>query len=273
MTTPSLPRDPPLRLAHVPGGPFSYTDEGAGPVVVAIHGLPGSVRDFRWLGAALPDTVRFVRLDLPGFGGTPLATAPDPSIAARGAFVIDALRALAIPRCAVIGHSMGGAVALSAAVQAPDRVAGLGLIASIGLRPHHVLRRLAGPMLLARAVDMPMLAGPTRLMFRAMLRQAGFPTQQLTDDAVAHTLRCVAALDFQVQVRNTAQLTVPTLAAWALDDSLIERAVSEEHAGALPPGPRLVFAAGGHNIQKSQAVELAMGLLGMNGFGAPGLPL
>ena len=256
MTTPSQPHDPPRRIAHIAGRPFSYTDEGEGPVIVAVHGLPGSVRDFRWLGAALPDTVRFVRLDLPAFGDTPLASAPHPGIDERGAFLVDVLRALEISRCVVIGHSMGGAVALSAAVQAPDRIAALGLIASIGLRPHHVLRRFAGPPLLARAVDLPIVARPTRLLFRAMLRQLGFPPQ-LTDDAVAHTLRCVATLDFQAQIRNSKRLTVPTLAAWALDDALIERAVSEQHADALPPGPRLVFASGGHNIQKSQAVELA----------------
>ncbi len=261
MTTPALPRDPPCRLGHIAGGPFSYTDEGVGPVLVAVHGLPGSVRDFRWLGAALPDSVRFVRLDLPGFGGTPLATAPDPGIDARGAFLVEVLQALNIARCVVIGHSMGGAVALSAAVQAPGRVTALGLIASIGLRPHHVLRRFAGPPLLARAVDMRVLARPTRLLFRAMLRQLGFATPQLTDDAVAHTLRCVAALDFKLQGRNSAQLAVPTLVAWAEDDALIERAVSEEHAAALPPGPWLVFAAGGHNLQKSQAMELATALV------------
>ena len=259
MTTPAQPRDPPRRMAQVPGGPFSYTDEGVGPVLVAVHGLPGSVRDFRWLGAALPDTVRFVRVDLPGFGGTPLSTAPQPGIDARGAFLVDVLRALDISHCVVIGHSMGGAVALSAAVQAPDRIVALGLVASIGLRPHHVLRRFLGPRLLARAVDVPILARPTRLLFRAMLRLLAFPPQ-LPDDAVAHTLRCVGALDFQAQVRNTAKLAVPTLAAWALDDALIETAVSEEHATALPPGRRLVFATGGHNVQKSQAVEVAAAL-------------
>ena len=263
MTTPALPADPPRRVGHIAGGPFSYTDEGTGPVLIAVHGLPGSARDFRWLGAALPATVRFIRLDLPGFGGTPLATAPHPGIDARGAFLVAVLQALDIDRCVVIGHSMGGAVALSAAIQAPERVTALALIASIGLRPHHVLRRFAGPPLLARAVDLPLLARPTRVLFRAMLRQLGFTPSQLTDDAVAQTLRCVAALDFAVQIRHAARLKVPALVAWALNDALIERAVSDELAAALPPGPRLVFAAGGHNIQKSQAVELAAALVAL----------
>jgi len=257
MTTPALPRDPPLRTAET--GAFTYTDEGSGPAIVAIHGLPGSTRDFRWLGAALPQTVRFIRLDLPGFGGTPLGTEPRPDIDARGAFVANALSVLGLERCVVIGHSMGGAVAISAAVQAPGRVAALGLIASIGLRPHQMLRRMPGPRLMARAVSLPLLGRPTLALFRAAMRSVGFPPS-VTDAELEHTLRCVAAVDFATQARNTTKLSLPTLSAWAEDDTFIERAVFEEHAAKLPAGQRLTFPKGGHNLQKSHAVELAEAL-------------
>ncbi len=260
MSTPAAPRDPELRSAVGPAGPFGYTDEGRGPVIVAVHGLPGSTRDFRWLGAALPDTVRFVRLDLPGFGGTPLSTGPGPGIDARGAFVARALATLGLERCVLVGHSMGGAVAISAAVQSPGRVAALGLLASIGLRRHVMLRRFVGHHLFARAVDLPLVRRPARALLKALLRQAGFPAQ-ITGAEVAQTLRCVAAVDFETQARNTARLAVPTLSAWAEDDTFIERAIFEEHAAALPRGTRLTFPTGGHNIQKSHAVELAAALV------------
>lgn len=259
MTTPALPRDPPLLSAETVAGPFTYTDEGRGPALVAIHGLPGSTRDFRWLGAALPQTVRFIRLDLPGFGGTPLSTGPGPDLDARGAFVVSALEALGLDRCLVIGHSMGGGVAISAAAQAPGRVAALGLLASIGLRPHQMLRRFLGPKWMERATDLPLLGGPMLALFKASLRSVGFPAS-LTDAEVKHTLRCVAAVDFATQARNTTKLSVPTLSAWAEDDTFIERAVFEEHAAKLPAGPRLTFPRGGHNLQKSHAVELAAAL-------------
>jgi len=262
VTTPSAPRDPELRFAEGPGGPFAYTDEGRGPVIVAVHGLPGSARDYRWLGAALPDTVRFVRLDLPGFGGTPVSSGPRPEIDARGSFVVSALAALGLGRCLLVGHSMGGAVALSAAVQAPERVAALGLLASIGLRPHRLLRRFVGRHAFARAVDLPLVQVPALKLLKAMFRAAGFPSQT-REAEVAHTLRCVAAVDFETQARNTARLKVPALSAWAEDDAFIERAVFEEHAAALPPGPRLSWPTGGHNIQKSQAVELAAALVSL----------
>lgn len=43
--TPERPSDPDVRTAQLPGGSFTWTDEGQGPVLVAVHGLPGSVRD------------------------------------------------------------------------------------------------------------------------------------------------------------------------------------------------------------------------------------
>ncbi|MBS1154062.1 MAG: yugF [Myxococcaceae bacterium] len=260
MTTPTSPDDPPLKTARLATGPFGYTDEGTGPAVVAVHGLPGSSRDFRWLGAALPRTVRFVRLDMPGFGGTPLATAPGPQIDTRGAFVAQALEALGLQRCVLLGHSMGGAVALSAAVQAPSRVAALALLSSIGLRPHRLVRRFWGRAGWARAVDAPFLRAPARAALKAAFRLSGFPSST-TSDEVAQTLRCLAALDFEIQQRNTAALRVPVLTAWAADDAFIERQVFEEHAAALPAGPRLSWPRGGHNIQKTQAVELAQALV------------
>lgn len=260
MTTPALPRDPPLLTAETGSGSFTYTDEGRGPALVAIHGLPESTRDFRWLGAALPETVRFIRLDLPGFGGTPLASGPGPGIDERGAFVVSALEVLGLQRCVLIGHSMGGAVALSAAVQAPGRVAALGLLASIGLRPHQMLRRFLGPKLVERAVQLPGVGRLTLALFRASMRAVGFPPS-VTDAELEHTLRCVAAVDFVTQNRNTSKLSVPTLSAWAEDDTFIERSVFEEHAARLPAGPRLTFPKGGHNIQKSHAIELAAALI------------
>jgi pimeloyl-ACP methyl ester carboxylesterase len=260
MTTPAAPSDPPLRTGQVAGGRFTWTDEGAGPVIVAVHGLPGSVRDWRWLSSALPRTVRFVRLDLPAFGGTPLETAPGPHLDARGAFVNAALDALAIERCVILGHSMGGPVALSAAAHAPGRISALGLLSSVGLRPHRLIRRFWGYKTWAKAMDVPGVSIPARAALRALFRASGFPSQTTTEE-VAHTTRCLGALDYAAQGANTRAWKGTTLTAWAEDDAFIEPAVFEEHAAALPPGPRLKWSVGGHNIQKTQAVELAQALV------------
>jgi len=256
VTVPAAPRDPPVRST----GRFSYTDEGEGPVIVAVHGLPGSTRDFRWLGAALPPSVRFIRLDLPGFGSTPLSTRPSPAIDERGAFVAEALAALGIGDCVLAGHSMGGAVVLSAAVQSVS-VLKLALLSSIGLRPHVMLRKFGGSDVLSRAVDWPVVGAVARRVLRLGMRSVGFAAQTTLEE-VAHTVRCVAAVDFGVQAQNTQKVRPsPVLCAWADDDAFIETPIFEEHAALLPAGPRLRWPTGGHNIQKSHAVELAAALV------------
>src|SRR5688500_7794578 len=105
--TPERPSDPPEVSGWLPRGPFGYTDEGEGVALVALHGLPGTVRDFRWLAPAISPGVRSIRLEQAGFGGTPVATEPDPSLAARTELVIAMLDALSIDRFVVLGHSMG----------------------------------------------------------------------------------------------------------------------------------------------------------------------
>lgn len=238
---------------------MSISDHGQGPALVALHGLPGSVRDFRWLGAALPGDVRFIRVELPGFGDSPLDTNAATHVDARGAHLVEMLDALGIARAVILGHSMGGAVAASLAAHHPQRFGGLALLSSVGLRPHLALRRVPARAWWGGLVDAPLLGKAARALMHQGLVQTGFP-RSITHAEVAQTMRIVARLDFGAVGKNTAALRVPTLAAYAEDDALIEPAITRELFNALPAGPRLWFPTGGHNIQKTQAVELAAAL-------------
>ncbi len=256
MTTPPRPSDPRPRLGRVSTGAFSFSTEGPadGPVVVAVPGYPGGVRDFRWLAPALAPTTRLIRLDMPGFGETPLATAPATDIAGRAAFVAEVLARLDITGAVLVGHSMGGAIAGTAASLAPERVVAVALLASIGPRPHPSVDggkparavRLATGRLTGRLVR-PLLPRAFELV--------GFP-RRWGPDQLVHTLRCAAALDFAGWGATVAALPMPALVAWAGDDPLIPAEISAELAALAPAGPRLAFETGGHNIQKTHAVEL-----------------
>lgn len=265
MATPSTPSDPPSQTAKLSGGQrFTYTDEGEGPAFVMVHGIPGSARDFRWLAAALSGRARVVRLELPGFGGTPVETMPATSFASRGAFVADAVRVLGLPRCVLVGHSMGGGIAAAAALELRERVA---LVSSVGLRPHRAFRRLKARGLAAAAVDVPLLGTALTLLARRALVGAGF-SPRVTLAEVAHTLRCIGGTRFEEHAAHVRQLRAPALLAWAEDDALIEPPIFEELGAALPEGPRLRWAEGGHNVQKSHAVELADALFDLAGLHA-----
>ncbi len=250
------PSDPEPETVVLRAGPATYTDEGAGPVLVALHGLPGAARDFRYLAGALAGRVRLLRIDLPGFGGTPLHTMPGTHVRERGVFVLAVLDALRVDRFAVLGHSMGGPVAIHVAARAPDRVRALALLASPGLRPHVAVRR--APWLGAISAITSRSLGRAALgpAVRATLARLGLDRGH-SDDALVHALRVAASLRFDVVRDDVNSIAAPSLVAWARDDHMVEDAIGNELAAALPPGPRLVFEHGGHAIQKTRARDLA----------------
>jgi pimeloyl-ACP methyl ester carboxylesterase len=258
MTTPDAPSAAPPRTGWTPGGPFGFTDEGAGPTFVLLHGLPGSGRDFRWLAPALTGWARVVRIDQPGFGGTPIDTDPDPTLEGRARFVQAALAALGLEEVTLIGHSIAGPVAMAVAGSNP-RVRRLGLLASVGLHPHRLARASPRHPAVARLLERPIVARALAPTLRRNLIRAGFP-RSTPDAALIQTMRVYNVLSFE-EVRAAARaVRCETLVAWAEDDRLVEPAVALALGDALPPGPRLGYAEGGHNLQKTMAVELAAAL-------------
>ena len=267
MTRPDHPSDPEKRQARLPdGGAFAYSDEGPrrAPTYLLVHGLPGSGRDFRWLAGPLSEHGRVVRVDMPGFGGTPAATAPGLDVPARARFVTAVAEALALDTPVLVGHSMGGVVASKAVAEHPERFGGLALIASPGLRVHRALRR--GPFrtigaLLASPPLQRLLRTPVRKMFAA----SGF--RHARDDELVRTLRILRATSMAEHVTALAEVRrrgVRVFHAFCGDDPMIEAAIMEDTARALG-GPMLSFPDGGHNPQKHHAMEIAEGLAAWRG--------
>jgi pimeloyl-ACP methyl ester carboxylesterase len=236
-------------------------DVGSGPPVVCVHGLPGAARDFRWLLAPLAAHARLIAVDLPGFGRTPVATAPDASPEGRAAFVLDVVDALGLDRPLIVGHSMGGLVAVAAVALRPGGFRGLGLLASPGLRPHATYRRLPRRTmhLALHGPWTPLLLPIARRLF-ALSGFRGYP-----DSALIQTAACLRATSIEAHARRLRALTLPTLAAWCEDDPLIEPAILAELAAAVPPGPRLVWPTGGHVPQKTHSADVAAGLRALAG--------
>lgn len=245
-------------MVALPQGPASIVDEGHGPPLVLVHGAPGSARDFRWLTPHLTASFRVVRVELPGFGGTPRATGADPSALGRGRFLLALCDALGLERPVILGHSLGGVAAQAAAWLRPTGVHGLALVASAGLRPHAVVRRSPIRGLLT-ALRHPATRWAARPVVRGVFGRIGFPGASTA--AIERTLEVVDGTDFAEHAARVRDRRVPTLVAWCDDDPLIERAIAEELALASAPGPRLRWASGGHNPQKSRAAELAAALV------------
>jgi pimeloyl-ACP methyl ester carboxylesterase len=257
----SVASDPPLQQVQLGHGLLAYTDEGpaGAPALMAVHGIPGSVRDFRYLAPYLTDAVRLVRVDLPGFGGSAPSEAAVSSLEGRARVLAELADLLRLESYGVIGHSMGGGTALVAGWSQPQRVRLVVLVSSLGLTAH---RGLGMPpryfSALAAALRRPLLARALVPLLRTQYRRRRFGNVERMEAAdFALHCRAVAAADFTLMRRAAAGPRPPAVVAYAKDDPLVQAWISEELAAALPGARVLAFEEGGHQLQKTRAVELA----------------
>ncbi len=243
-----------------PLGPVGVVDEGQGPALLLVHGMPGSVRDFRWLTPHLVGRFRCVRVDLAGFGATPAQSGVGHTPEAHARLLLAALDALNLESVIAVGHSVGGAVALALAANEPRRVVALAMLAAPGLRPHRAWRR-AFPVQAAWLLRQPLLGRAVMPLARWAFVASGFP-RSTSRAAVYEAFQTAGHVDFSRQRALLAGVAQPVLVGWAEDDHLVEPAVPQEMADAANAESRLVFATGGHNIQKTRAAEIAAALLG-----------
>lgn len=120
------------RFVDVAGARLHYVDEGTGPAIVLIHGLGGQWMNFPEDSlAALRRDYRVIALDRPGSGYSTRPAGASAALGVQAATVADFIRALDLRRPLVVGHSLGGAVALALALNHPDRVGGLALVSPL----------------------------------------------------------------------------------------------------------------------------------------------
>jgi pimeloyl-ACP methyl ester carboxylesterase len=111
---------------------LSYLDSGSGPVVLFIHGILGSHRDWAHLIDRIDDTQRVIVPDLFGHGQSAKPVG-DYSLGSHAATIRDLLDRLGIERITLVGHSLGGGIAMQFYYLFPERVERLVLVASGGL--------------------------------------------------------------------------------------------------------------------------------------------
>ena len=110
--------------------------EGEGPPIVFIHGFGGDLNNWLFNQEALAESHATYALDLPGHGGSSKDLgAGHVHVGALATAVLDFLDAKEIDKAHLVGHSLGGAIALDLALNHAERVASVTLICSAGLGP------------------------------------------------------------------------------------------------------------------------------------------
>lgn len=154
-----------LRGGEVDGLTLHYVAAGHGPAVLLVHGLGGFGESWRGTIETLATRATVFAVDLPGFGRS-----TKPRTTYRLGYFARALHAfldgLGIGQASLVGHSLGGAVAVTYALTHPSRVERLALVA--GLVPGFSVRMSLG----YRLVTVPVLGETLALCGRASLYKA-----------------------------------------------------------------------------------------------------
>ena len=284
----SRPADVDFEAARreVPNGKFSkfidvdgvrvhYQERGTGQPLVLIHGYGASTYTWKDVFAVLSNQYRVIALDLKGFGFTGKPEG-DYTRRAQGELVIHLLDALKIDKAVLCGNSMGGEVSLNAAVHHPDRVGGLILIDSGGVRvagagslaPGYLQTPVIGPLLAAVALKSDSLV-------RASLRKSFLDPAKVTDEGVKAYYRPLKTAGGQrgvflarVQAAQDpiepklGQLRVPTLIVWGAEDQLIPLEAGKKMNSLIAGSRLVVFERCGHVPQEEMPERTIREILG-----------
>ncbi|HEY5062759.1 MAG TPA: alpha/beta fold hydrolase [Gemmatimonadaceae bacterium] len=239
-----------------------------GTPVVMLHGWGASLYMYRHaLASSVANSMRAIAVDLRGFG---LSDKPR----WRGAYTLDAycadldalLDALAIPRVALLGHSMGGGLALRYALRRPERLTRVALINPVGLTPviyPKLLRpvpRLLGRVLHERLVPRSLVAlilrhlayGNASCASERDIDEYWAPTQQPGYVHAAHA--ALREFDWRpLTAAERASLTTPCLVVLGTHDRVIRAAIT--NAAALPNAHVQAFS-GGHCVHEELSDEV-----------------
>ncbi len=127
------------RFVVVGGERLHYCEEGSGPPLVMIHGLMGNSRNLTYaLSGQLRKRFRVITLDRPGSGYSTRHAGTAADLPAQARQIAAFINALGLDKPLVLGHSLGGALALALALDHPHAVGGLVLVAPLT----HPQRRL-----------------------------------------------------------------------------------------------------------------------------------
>ena len=246
----------------------AFVRAGSGPALLLLHGIGNNCQTWAGVIERLAETHTVIAPDLLGHGDSDKPRG-DYSIAAYANGMRDLLSVLDIERATVVGHSLGGGIALQFAYQFPERCERLALVGSGGLGPEMSAGLRAATLPGAELVLTALtgVSGPLRMGFSALdrvghlagwrrvrdLAEAGEALLALKDvearRAFLRTLRGVADARGQAVTaldRLYLANAVPMLVIWGSRDPIVP-ALHAETVRTLVPTARVeVFPRAGH---------------------------
>ncbi len=249
---------PKYEFADTAAGNLRYAKRGSGDeTIILIHGFGGDLDNWLFNIDALGEKATVYALDLPGHGQS-VKTLDKPGLAAMTGAIASFMGKLSIGKAHLVGHSMGGAIALQMAADHPEKVKSLTLICSAGLGSE-----------IGSYVD-EYVAAQGRKDLKPVLEQLfadkSLVSRQLVDDvlkykrldgveAILKSLSNALFAGRKQQDQPAAKLAgklPPTLVIWGKEDQIIPAA----HAGNLQGAKVHMIEGAGHMVFMEKASDV-----------------
>lgn len=250
-------------------GKIFVTSNGSGRPVVFIHGTASY--HFCWrnlIKSVLSDYYTIYAIDLLGAGESDKPIDACYSKEAHAERLIVGLRKLGLSRVHLVGHSMGGEIAVHIALKAPELVESLILISPDGFRKgvHPLVQSFAKRGWIS-GLFKQMLKRPPKL--KMMSRMLGLPLEKLTPDLMEGWIKpysdpnlpyiitkTLADNDTGVIANKVRELTMPVLLIYGMKDKLVPYHVFHSYKNALPMAKVEAFADYGHVLMEECLEQL-----------------
>lgn len=275
------------RAISLPAGPLALraVRAGAGPSVVFLHGYGESLVSWRGVFDAVARHADAIAIDLRGFG---LSAKPPGGYAtdSLASDVLRALDALGVGEAVLVGHSLGGAVALAVATAAPERVRALILVDPAvvsapwaqwpGRADSAIVTALRGAVARYEALRTRFAAPHDP----AWLREDDTALAYTAADDPRYRAALAAVLrefDFAyLTPERAAALRLPILLIWGRYDQVLPLELGERLLSELPSARLQVFERSWHrpHVERPDAVadSVLAFLASLAGRGAPKSP-
>lgn len=249
---------------------LSYETAGTGKPLLMIHGFGANLCTWRLVAPRLAERRRVILLDLKGSGESdkPLGQEYGPQDHAR--LVVELIHSLGLTELSLVGHSMGGGVALLTALQLAETgdrsLDRLILVNSIAYPQK--LPAFVATLRVPVVGKIAMRLTPASVMARVVLREAYFRAERITAQtveayarplrdrqakrALITTAKRVIPADLERLQSRYPSISTPTLVIWGDHDRIVPLANGQRLARELPHARLAVIEDCGHMTPEEQ---------------------
>lgn len=256
------------RFVDVPGARLHVVEQGQGRPLLLIHGLAGQLCHFTYAVVGLLATrYRVIAVDRPGSGYSVRQPGASAALYAQADAMAALIDALQLDRPVVVGHSLGGTLALALAQRHPQRVSALALVAPLTHTPkdlspvfkglairqpwlrHLVAWTVALPAAIAqREAILGTVFGPEAVPADFATRGGGLLSVRPSHFVAASTDLAAVMQDLPTIESRYPAMQLPVGVLYGRGDRILDPAVQGQALADRLPGARLTLIDGGHML-------------------------